>query len=113
MVEDFNRAVLDTRDPLFPPEDGIAQLRVIDAIFQAAREGRQVRITVHPTLRDDDGVVGIGGGAVLTEPHLSKWYPEKLLRFDQNVATKGIDPVDANAVGGIRLAKMRINKSQS
>jgi predicted dehydrogenase len=44
MVEDFSRAVLENRDPLFPPEDGIAQMRVIDAIFQAAREGRRVGV---------------------------------------------------------------------
>ncbi len=63
-------------------------------------------------LRGFKSAILIGGGARLTESHLTKWYPDKLLRFDQNDATKGIDPVDANAVGGIRLAKMRINNPQ-
>lgn len=44
MVEDFNMAVLENRDPLFPGEDGIGNMRVIDAIFQAAREGRTVKL---------------------------------------------------------------------
>lgn len=60
-------------------------------------------------LRGIKSAILVGGGAVLTESHLSKWYHEKLLRFDNNPATKGIAPVDANAVGGIRLAKMRLN----
>lgn len=64
-------------------------------------------------LRGFKSAILVGGGAILTEPYLRKWHPEKLLRFDQNEATKGIDPVDANAVGGIRLAKMRINQPQT
>jgi xylose dehydrogenase (NAD/NADP) len=44
MVEDFNTAILEDRDPLFPPEDAIANMRVIDAIFRAAREGSTVEI---------------------------------------------------------------------
>jgi hypothetical protein len=63
-------------------------------------------------LRGFKSAILVGGGAVLTEPHLSSWYEDKFLRFDRNSATKGIDPVDANAVGGIRLAKMRINQPQ-
>ena len=64
-------------------------------------------------LRGFKSAILVGGGAVLTAPYLSKWYEEKLLRFNENEATKGIDPVDANAVGGIRLAKMRINQPQA
>jgi hypothetical protein len=63
-------------------------------------------------LRGFKSVIIVGGGAVLTAPYLSKWYQEKLLRFDQNKATRGIDPVDANAIGGIRLAKMRLKQAQ-
>ena len=51
------------------------------------------------------------GGAVLTEQYLSKWYHDKLLRFDGSDATRKIQAVEANAVGGIRLAKMRLNKA--
>lgn len=59
-------------------------------------------------LRGIKSAILVGGGAVLTESYLAKWYHDKLLRFDKNPATKGIAPVDANAVGGIRLAKMRL-----
>ena len=64
-------------------------------------------------LRGFKSAILVGGGARLTAPHLSKWYPNKLLRFDENEATKLIDPVDANAVGGIRLAKMRLNQPEA
>jgi hypothetical protein len=63
-------------------------------------------------LRGFKSAILVGGGARLTAPHLAKWYPNKLLRFDENEATKDIDPVDANAVGGIRLAKMRLNQPE-
>lgn len=45
MVQDFNRAILDDREPLFPGEDSIGNMRVIDAIFLAAREGRTVKLS--------------------------------------------------------------------
>lgn len=44
MVRDFSRAVLENRDPVFPAEDGVANMRVIDAIFKSARTGRKVRL---------------------------------------------------------------------
>ncbi len=44
MAEDFNRAVLDDTDPVFPPEDAIANMRVIDAIFESARTGKTVKL---------------------------------------------------------------------
>jgi predicted dehydrogenase len=44
MIDDFNAAILENRDPLFPGEDAILNMRVIDAIFRAAREG--VRVTI-------------------------------------------------------------------
>jgi xylose dehydrogenase (NAD/NADP) len=43
-VQDFNRAVLEDREPLFPAEDAIGNMRAIDAIYQAARTGRTVRL---------------------------------------------------------------------
>jgi xylose dehydrogenase (NAD/NADP) len=42
MIDDFNAAILEDRDPLFPAEDAILNMRVIDAIFRAAREGVRV-----------------------------------------------------------------------
>lgn len=44
LIEDFNRAILDDRDPLFPATDAILNMRVIDAIFKAAKEGRTVEV---------------------------------------------------------------------
>lgn len=44
MAEDFNRAVLDDTEPVFPPEDAIGNMRVIDAIFESARTGKTVRL---------------------------------------------------------------------
>ena len=64
-------------------------------------------------LRGFKSAILVGGGAVLTAPYLMNWYESKLLQFNENDATKGIDPVDANAVGGIRLAKRRINQPQT
>ncbi len=44
MVEDFCRAVLDDRDPLFPAEDAIGNMRTLDAIRAAMRSGGTVRL---------------------------------------------------------------------
>lgn len=44
LIEDFNRAILDNRQPLFPATDAILNMRVIDAIFAAARESRTVAV---------------------------------------------------------------------
>lgn len=44
MVQDFNAAVQGERDLMFPPDDAVGNMDVIDAIFLAAREGRTVNI---------------------------------------------------------------------
>lgn len=44
LVEDFSEAVLDDREPLFPAEDAIGNMRVIDAIYAAARSGGTVAV---------------------------------------------------------------------
>jgi xylose dehydrogenase (NAD/NADP) len=44
IIDDFNAAILEDRDPLFPAEDAILNMRVIDAIFKAAREGGRVAL---------------------------------------------------------------------
>ena len=44
MVEDFNRALLDQRPPLFPADDALGNMRAIDAIYQAARQGGTVPV---------------------------------------------------------------------
>ncbi|GAB5426317.1 MAG: hypothetical protein Crog4KO_34640 [Crocinitomicaceae bacterium] len=59
-------------------------------------------------LRGFKSAILVGGGATLTQNYMSKWYNDKVLRFDQYAETKTIDPVFANAIGGIRLAQMRL-----
>ncbi|MEL6309425.1 MAG: hypothetical protein AAFQ52_14885, partial [Chloroflexota bacterium] len=61
-------------------------------------------------LRGFKSLILVGGGAILTQEHLTKWYHDKVLRFDEYKETKKIDPVFANAIGGIRLAQMRLKQ---
>ena len=42
MAEDFNRALLDRHEVPYPPEDAILNMRVIDAVYKAARSGNVV-----------------------------------------------------------------------
>jgi hypothetical protein len=58
-------------------------------------------------LRGIKSLIFVGGGAVLTAAYLQKWYSGKLLSMAQNPHTKAVSPVDANAVGGLRLAMSR------
>ncbi|NDJ77019.1 MAG: Gfo/Idh/MocA family oxidoreductase [Chloroflexi bacterium] len=44
MIEDFSGSVLQDTELLFPPEDAVFNMRVIDAIFEAARTGATVRL---------------------------------------------------------------------
>ncbi len=44
MIDDFNAAITENRDPLFPGEDAILNMRVIDAIYKAARDGGRVNV---------------------------------------------------------------------
>ncbi|MHB8626155.1 MAG: Gfo/Idh/MocA family protein [Aggregatilineales bacterium] len=44
MVEDFADAILNKRPPRFAPEDGVQNMRVLDALAQAAREHRTVTL---------------------------------------------------------------------
>ncbi len=44
MIEDFSRAVIEGRDPLYTGEDGVRNMRVIDALYRAAREGGTVEV---------------------------------------------------------------------
>ena len=44
MIQDFNQAILDDRDPLFPGDDAIMNMRVIDAVLKAAQEGGTVML---------------------------------------------------------------------
>jgi hypothetical protein len=53
-------------------------------------------------------VILVGGGAPLVEDHLLDWYPSKILNRKEHPTAKNIHPVDFNAVGGLRFAKMRL-----
>lgn len=44
MVEDFGRAALEGTELRFTPEDGLANMRVIDALYESARTGRAVTV---------------------------------------------------------------------
>lgn len=44
MVEDFAGAILAGRSPRFSPEDGLANMRVLDALAQSAQEGRSINL---------------------------------------------------------------------
>lgn len=53
----------------------------------------------------------IGGGQPLTKHWLKKWYSGKILDRKQYENARKIHPVDMNAVGGLRLAQMRLKQS--
>jgi predicted dehydrogenase len=44
MAEDFNKAVMENRPTVYPAEDAVGNMQVIDAIFRAGREGRRVDV---------------------------------------------------------------------
>lgn len=44
MAQDFNRAVLAGSEVPFPAEDAVLNMRVIDAVYEAARSGRRVAV---------------------------------------------------------------------
>jgi len=43
-IEDFTRAIRDGRPPAVPIEDGIWNMKVVDAAYRSARTGRRVRV---------------------------------------------------------------------
>ena len=61
-------------------------------------------------LRGIKAVILVGGGAVLIEDHLRGWYGDKIMDRNKNAATRGLHPVDMNAIGGLRLALMNPGK---
>jgi predicted dehydrogenase len=44
LIEDFNRAILDNRDPMYAGDDAVKNMKVIDAIFAAAKTGTRVAL---------------------------------------------------------------------
>lgn len=61
-------------------------------------------------LRGIRSLVLVGGGAILVDEYLRNWFGGKILDFASATTTKNIHPVDANSIGGIRLAKMRLKQ---
>jgi len=46
MVEDFSHCILTDQQPRYPPSDGTANMRVIDALYRSARnDGRPERLS--------------------------------------------------------------------
>jgi D-xylose 1-dehydrogenase (NADP+, D-xylono-1,5-lactone-forming) len=43
-VDHFSRCILEGRPLAFPPEDGLKNMRVIEALYSSARLGRAVRV---------------------------------------------------------------------
>jgi hypothetical protein len=64
-------------------------------------------------LRGIKSAIVVGGGATLVEERLRKWYGDKILDRKRYPTTATIHPVDFNAVGGLRLARMRLKKNSS
>jgi hypothetical protein len=56
-------------------------------------------------LRGLRAAIPVGGGARMVQDNLKKMYEDKILRFGVDGSTRNIDPIDANAIGGLRLAK--------
>jgi len=63
-------------------------------------------------LRGIRSVILVGGGALLMEEHLKTWYGDKIANRKKHSGVKRIHPVDMNAVGGLRLALMRVNQEK-
>jgi hypothetical protein len=57
-------------------------------------------------------VILVGGGTVMVEDHLKKWFPDKILSRKKHKLTRDLHPVDMNAVGGLRLALLRLHEKQ-
>lgn len=55
-------------------------------------------------LRGIKSMILVGGGAVFTEAWLQQWYPDKILDASKHKVAKGLEPVEMNAIGGLRLA---------
>lgn len=55
-------------------------------------------------LRGIKALILVGGGAVFTKSKLEGWYPDKILDTTKHKVAKGLEAVEMNAVGGLRLA---------
>jgi hypothetical protein len=56
-------------------------------------------------LRGMRAAIPVGGGARLVQDNLAALYEGKIMRFGVDGTTQNIDPIDANTLGGLRLAK--------
>ncbi len=59
-------------------------------------------------LRGIKAAILVGGGEPLVEKWLREWYGDKILNRKKHPTTRRIQPVDMNAVGGLRFALMRL-----
>lgn len=63
--------------------------------------------------RSIKSVILVGGGAVLIEDYMRKWYGDKILDRKKHAAVRKLHPVDMNAVGGLRLALMKAKQTSA
>ncbi len=64
-------------------------------------------------LRGIRSLILIGGGALLVEKHLKKWYGDKVLDRKAYPHVKKVAVTDMNAVGGLRRALYRLRQKQA
>jgi hypothetical protein len=88
---------VDLREPIQKRRHRYAEWvanNIVDGVFNGMRGMR--------------ALIPVGGGARLIQDILASQYNDKILRFGVDGATKNIDPMDANAIGGLRLAKFSL-----
>lgn len=72
VIEHFSDCVLNDREPAPGPSEGIADLRVLDALFKSLRERRSIEIDrVAPAPRPQEGRVVAGAGAIAAAPRMA------------------------------------------
>jgi len=113
-VDDIDRVLrqgLETGDYML--RSGASQVDIKPAIDKYSERFAQwiannIIDGVFNSLRGIKYLILVGGGAVLIAKYLKQWYGEKLLDASKHKQVKGINEVDMNAVGGIRLAMMKM-----
>lgn len=64
-------------------------------------------------LRGYKHIILVGGGTPLIQQYLENLYGNKVLDVSKHPATKNINPIEMNAVGGLRLARMRLKQGHT
>ncbi len=59
-------------------------------------------------MRDMKGLLVVGGNADYILPHLSAWYPGKVIAYREGREFSSLHPADLNSVGALRMAHARL-----